>query len=54
MEQQKIEIRQVYTWFNVYINKTLLLKNLSQKEISKILKTLHKTNTSYYLNLKNI
>lgn len=54
MEQQKIEIRQVYTWYNVYINTTLILKNLSQKEISKILKTLHKTNTPYYLNLKNI
>ena len=54
MEQQKIEIRQIYNWYNVYINTTLILKNLSQQDISKILKTLHKTNTPYYLNLKNI
>ena len=54
MEQPKIEIRQVFNWYNVYINKILLLKNLSQKEISEILKTLHKTNSPYYLNLKNI
>lgn len=54
MEQQEIEIRQIYNRFNIYINRTLILKNLSQNEISKILKTLHKTNTPYYLNLKNI
>ena len=42
-----ITIKKVFTWFNVYIDKTMILKNLSQNDIDDIIKTLKETNTKY-------
>ena len=43
----KIVIKAVYSWYNVYVENTLILTKL--KDISGILKALHESNTPYDL-----
>lgn len=49
-----IKIYSCYSWYNVYIDNTLILHHINQKSIDDIIEALHKTNTPYYLNLKNL
>lgn len=48
-----IKIKSVYSWYNVYNNNILILKNQTQKDIDDIIKVLHKTNTPYQLDFRN-
>ena len=47
-----IIIKSCYSWYNLYIDNTMILTHLKQNEIEDIIKTLHNTNTQYKLNLK--
>ena len=47
-----IIIRSCYSWYNLYNDNTMILTHLEQKDIERIIKILHKTNTPYRLNLK--
>lgn len=47
-----IKIKSCYSWYNVYIDNTLILKHIEQKDIEDIINILHKTNTKYNLDLK--
>lgn len=49
----KILIRSCYSWYNVFVNNTLVLMHLGQKDIEDILDALHKTNTPYDMDLRN-
>ena len=51
MKQSKIIIKAVYTWYNVYVDNTLLLKHLTQDDINDLIQKLHDTNTAYDLKL---
>lgn len=42
-----ITIKKVYTWYNVYNNHTLILKNLNKIEKNDIIKVLKDTKTDY-------
>lgn len=45
-----IIIKKIYSWFNVYIDNTLILKNLNQNDIDDILKVLKTTKENYKIN----
>lgn len=45
-----IEIKKIYTWYNVYVDNVLILKNLSNFEIKDIIKVLKETKTNYRSN----
>jgi hypothetical protein len=47
-----IKIKSCYSWYNVYINNTLVLKHIFQKDIDEIIRVLHETNTPYDLDLR--
>lgn len=47
-----IKITKPYSWYNVYINNTLILTHLTQKDINEILQQLHQTNTPYSMDLR--
>ena len=50
-----IEIKKIYTWYNIYIDNVLILKNLSKSDIQYICKILKETKTKYkFLNTKLI
>ena len=47
-----IIIKSCYSWYNIYINNTMILTHLKQKDTTDIIKALHKTNTPYKLDLR--
>lgn len=42
-----IEIKKIYTWYNIYVDNVLILKNLSEFDIQDIFKILKETKTKY-------
>ena len=47
--KEKVIIKAIYNWYNVYIDNRLILTKL--KDVSDIIKALHETNTPYDLKL---
>ena len=45
--QAKIEIRKEYSWYNVYINNTMILKHISKEDADDIIDVLEKNNHPY-------
>ena len=45
--QAKIEVRKVYSWYDVYVDNVLLLKKLSEEDAKEIMKTMDDNNYPY-------
>ena len=43
----KIEIRKEYSWYNVYLNNTMILKHISKEDVDDIIAVLEKNNHPY-------
>lgn len=47
-----IKIKSCYSWYNIFVDNTMILTHKTQKEIDEILLLLHTTNTPYDMDLR--
>lgn len=44
IDGQRIEIKAVYSWFDVYVNNTMILHHISKEDADSLINTIIKAN----------